>query len=426
MGAPQPAEELSRRRQLGAWYTPEALVDHVVSLALDARGLRRRGRALRVLDPACGDGRFLEAVRRRVGPVELTGCDVDPGALASSRDTLGDDAELIAADALSHDWAGREFDLVIGNPPFLNRLATLTSRGHRSRWGGGPYADAAAEFLALAVALTRPRGGRIALIVPQSLLTTRDVAPIRADVIERAALTHLWWSPTSMFDAQVRTAALVLTTGAAQGAVRRTYGPTFDERGATPLQASWGALLLDGDDAMQAPPSTRTVLGDLAVVSADFRDQYYGLVGAVGDEVDGPPLITCGLIDPGRCRWGERPVRFAGQRYNAPRVELSRLRPELQRWAASRLVPKVLVANQTRTIEAVIDRTGAWLPSVPVISAVPRDQRDATALDRIAAVLGSPQATAWVRHHAAGSGLSADTIRVSPRLVASIPVLDEH
>jgi hypothetical protein len=111
-------------------------------------------------------------------------------------------------------------------------------------------------------------------------------------------------------------------------------------------------------------------------------------------------------------------VRFAKQRFAAPRVALDRLSPTMQRWAAARLVPKVLVANQTRVIEAVVDRAGAWLPGVPVISAVPRPGVD---LDAIMTALASPAATAWVRQHAAGSGLSADTVRVSPALLASIP-----
>ena len=107
-------------------------------------------------------------------------------------------------------------------------------------------------------------------------------------------------------------------------------------------------------------------LGDIATFRADFRDQYYGLVGAVGDDVDGPPLVTSGLIDPGVCHWGSRPVRFAHHRYDAPRVDLARLSPEMLRWATQRLVPKILVANQTRVIEAVVDREGAWLPGVAV------------------------------------------------------------
>ena len=390
MGAPQPARAASaataatRRKQLGAWYTPDALVEHVVDLVLD--GATVGDAPLRVLDPACGDGRFLAAIGRRLaGRAELVGCDIDPTAVAAAQRSLGTAATIIHADALSYEWHEGTFDIVVGNPPFLNQLSRATTRGGRSRYGGGPYADTAAVFLALSVGLARPDGGRVAMIVPVSVLTTRDAASIRTDLLGRAALRHLWWSPTAMFDAQVRTATLVFERGAAQGDVHRTVGPSFAPAAAARLGRSWGALLLDG---------------------------------AVGDDVDGPPLITSGLIDPGHCRWGEQPVRFAKQRFAAPRVAVDRLSPTMQRWAAARLVPKVLIANQTRVIEAVVDRAGAWLPGVPVISAVPRPGVD---LDAIMAVLASPAATAWVRQHAAGSGLSADTVRVSPALLASIP-----
>ena len=92
------------------------------------------------------------------------------------------------------------------------------------------------------------------------------------------------------------------------------------------------------------------------------------------------------------------------------------LSPALQRWAAQRLVPKILIANQTRRIEAVIDRDGAWLPSVPVITCT------TDRLDDVAAVLHSDAATEWVRYHAAGSGLSATSVRLTARLLASIPL----
>ncbi|MEI6400753.1 MAG: N-6 DNA methylase [Actinomycetota bacterium] len=432
MGAPQPARAASaataaaRRKQLGAWYTPDALVEHVVDLVLE--GAATGDAPLRVLDPACGDGRFLAAISRRLaGRVELVGCDIDPTAVAAAQRSLGTAATIIHADALSYEWNEGTFDIVVGNPPFLNQLSRATTRGGRSRYGGGPYADTAAVFLALSVGLARPDGGRVAMIVPVSVLTTRDAESIRTDLLDRAALRHLWWSPTAMFDAQVRTATLVFERGATQSDVHRTVGPSFAPVAPARLGRSWGALLLDDDLADTGPESAggaastdgpATVLGDLAVFSADFRAQYYGLVGAVGDDVDGPPLITSGLIDPGHCRWGEQPVRFAKQRFAAPRVALDRLSPTMQRWAVARLVPKVLIANQTRVIEAVVDRAGAWLPGVPVISAVPRPGVD---LDAIMAILASPAATTWVRQHAAGSGLSADTVRVSPALLASIP-----
>lgn len=350
-----------------------------------------------VLDPACGDGRFLRAT----GLPSQTGVDIDPTTT------------FLHDDSLARDWGDAQFDVVVGNPPFLNQLSSLTSRGGSSKFGGGPYADAAAEFLALAIRLCRP-GGRIGLVLPQSLLSTRDAAAIRTAVDDAAALQWMWWSPTKMFDAQVRVWAGVWEVGGEQGEVRRAFGPDFEPLPAMPMPRTWAALLTGTSSAAHDGP----VLGDIARFTVDFRDQYYGLIGAVGDDVDGPPLITSGLIDPGRCWWGERPVRFAKQHYSAPRVAVERLSPSLQQWAAARLVPKILIANQTKVIEAVHDREGAWLPGVPVITCV-TDQPE-----RVLAVLASPAANEWVLQHAAGSGLSATSVRLNPRLLASIPLPD--
>jgi hypothetical protein len=217
-----------------------------------------------------------------------------------------------------------------------------------------------------------------------------------------------------MFAASVLVWAGVWEVGGEPGPVRRSYGPDFTALEPVPMPTSWSGLLTGSSPAAHDGP----VLGDIASFTADFRDQYYGLVGAVGDDVDGPPLVTSGLIDPGRCHWGERPVRFAKQRFVAPRVALARLSPTLQRWAAQRLVPKILIANQTRVIEAVHDAAGEWLPCVPVITCVTAEP------ERVMAVLASPAANEWVHHQVAGSGLSAGTVRLSPRLLAAIPLAD--
>ncbi len=380
------------RKQLGAWYTPPSLVEAVVREAVYPA-------ARSVLDPSCGDGRFLLAT----GLAEQTGVDIDAAT------------GFIHDDALQRDWGGERFDVVVGNPPFLNQLSSLTSRGGRSKFGGGPYADAAAEFLALAIRLTKP-GGRVGLVLPQSLLSTRDAAAIRAAVDDAAALRWMWWSNSHMFDANVRVWAGVWEVGdqatASSRLVRRAYGPDFEELPAMAMPTTWAGLLTGTSFAAHDGPT----LGDIATFTVDFRDQYYGLVGAVGDQEDGPPLITSGLIEPGRCAWGERPVRFAKQRFAAPRVALDRLSPALQQWARRRLVPKILIANQTKVIEAVHDVRGEWLPSVPVITCL-TDQPD-----RTTAVLSSLAANEWVHHHAAGSGLSATSVRLNPRLLASIPL----
>jgi hypothetical protein len=166
---------------------------------------------------------------------------------------------------------------------------------------------------------------------------------------------------------------------------------------------------------------TDGVLGDLAECTADFRDQYYGLAGAVEDGAEGPGrvrLVTSGLVEPARCDWGVRSTRFLKQRWESPVVVLDRLDGRLAAWAPARLVPKVLVGTQGRVVEAVADPEGRWLPSVPVISVVPREDR----LWHVLAVLLAPPVSAHAASTYAGAALSAQAIKLSARQVASLPL----
>ncbi|MCU1368184.1 MAG: hypothetical protein JWN39_3823 [Ilumatobacteraceae bacterium] len=437
--APRPAPtgydsglSAAERRRTGAWYTPPALVAHVVANAV---GEVRPGEVVSVLDPACGDGRFLlaaaSAIEAQGGVALLTGVDIDLGGLraagisASSAPVI----EAIEADALDHDWGDRRFDVVVGNPPFLSQLASATARRGRSRFGGGPYADAAADFLALSVRSATERGGRVGLVLPLALLTARDAGPIRSSATADADLEWFWWSDDAMFDASVRTCAVGLRRGghADRSPVRRASGSGFDGLPAvspppTSANEHWGWLIADVHGVPEVPAvrSTSTI-ADHALVTANFRDQYYGLVGAVSDEGDGPPLITTGLIDAGACHWGSRPTRFAKQAFAAPRVDRTGLAPFMQRWADRCLVPKVLVATQTRVLEAVVDEHGAWLPAVPVVRLVPHLDLEPVSVWEVAAVLTSPVASALIAGQSVGSGLSATTMRVSQRTLGALP-----
>ena len=103
------------RKELGAWYTPPALVTTLVRETL-FDGARS------VLDPACGDGRFLRAT----GLPEQTGVDIDP--------LTG----FIHDDALQRDWGDEQFDIVIGTPP-ASRLVRTASFANAT--GERPHID---------------------------------------------------------------------------------------------------------------------------------------------------------------------------------------------------------------------------------------------------------------------------------------------
>ena len=394
------------RKQLGAWYTPPELIDIVVDGVL-GDGAVEPGRTVTVIDPACGDGRFLTAVGDRIagggGTPDLVGCDIDGRALDSIADPR---IRRLHVDALTHDWDGFVADIVIGNPPFLSQMASGTTRGGSSRHGGGPYADAAVEFLALATRLARPDGGRVGLVLPQSVLGARDADPVRRTVGDSADLVWSWWSPSQRhFDASVNVCAI--------GLRRPSSAPTPPSAWTGIVTERLGIPTLD----IAALASTGT-LGERAGLNANFRDEYYALVPAVSDDADGPPLVTSGLIDPGVCHWGRRPVRFAKQDFAHPRVDLAALTGRFPAWARRKLVPKVLVANQTRIIEAVADPDGAWLPGVPVTTVTPIGDCDVW---EIAAVLTAPIASVAAWQRGAGTGLSTTSVRIGPAPLATTP-----
>lgn len=394
----------AERKRLGAWYTPPELVEIVTDGVLEGF-IPPHGRPVRVLDPACGDGRLLLAVGRRLCAsgvdVDLTGCDIDRAALD---EIDASNVRRLHADALAHDWGGEQFDVVVGNPPFLSQMATDTTRGGSSRHGGGPYADVAVEFLALAVELSKPDGGRVGLILPQSVLGARDTEVVRRRIAARSKLTWSWWASRQQhFDAAVNVCALGFESCPGGASIDWT-GVVTDQLGVPNLDL--GRLAITG------------TLADHADLNANFRDEYYALVPVVSDACDGPPLITSGLIDPGECHWGRRHVRFAKQRFERPRVDVGALEGRFRAWADRKLVPKVLVANQTRIIEAVADPDGVMLPGVPVTTATPTPRSD---LWEIASVLTGPVASIAAWQLAAGTGLSTTSVRLGPAVLGATP-----
>jgi len=391
------------RARTGAWYTPAHLVERLVSAALT--GFQPSTGAARIVDPACGDGRLLAAVAERLTlaghRVDIVGCEIDPAAIAEARLRLGPDATLIEGDALGHHWTPGSFDLVIGNPPFSSPLSRRgPSAPEPPR--GSPYADLATGFWDLALRLARADSGRIALVLPQSVLGSRDAEPVRRAVEATSRLLWSWWGEEPSFEAQVTVCAVVL------------------ERSSTPGPIDWTGVVVDrlGLPELPAGLATAGTIGDRVRARANFRDEYYGLVDAVTERGDGPPLVTSGLIDPGACLWGHRPTRFARRRFEAPTVDLDRLAPRFRSWAASTLEPKVLVASQTRVIEAVADRDGAWVPAVPVVRLMP--DGDCT-VDEVAALLTSPVATRLLWAASAGTGLSPRALRVGVRTLTALP-----
>lgn len=436
----------------GSFYTPPALVGWLLDRALPAGAALAASPPVGVLDPACGAGAFLVPVAQRLldaglpavdVAARLHGTDLDPVAVGITRlrlrALLGVDVPGVrVADGLAApapgDVPADVVDVVVGNPPFGGQLRRRTTRSRDAARGPGAYTDTAALFLRAALDRVAP-GGTVALVQPLSVLAARDAAPVRRALRARARLTAAWATTTMLFPgARVLTCAVVAraddrdapaprggTTVATWAGADLRRGPDvpLDDD----LDAPWGVLAAPAAGIPVVAPRTLGVLGDEVAVTADFRDEYYGLVPYVREAEPGDaPLVTSGLLEPAECCWGEVAARFAGTLYERPGVDVARLLADggpLAAWAGERRVPKLLVATQGRLLEAAADPSGEWLPSVPVLTVVPADP--ARTWHHLAVLLAPPVAA---RAGAAylGAGLSADVVKLSARQVAGLPL----
>ena len=435
----------AERRSQGAFYTPQSLVDRVIVLAAPHLPTDR---PLRVCDPSCGSANFLAGVARNLSithPIaSLEGADIEPFASHAAAEALRRDqitqpipARIRTGDALvgrvpdvPHDptladaaspsplhWESR-FDLVIGNPPFLGQLGAGTARSRTLasylRHASGDlikgYADAALAFLWRSILLAAP-GAIIAMILPRSILNSRDAAAVRSFAEAHAAIIAIEPIDDQRFDAGVQPCILVL---------RKREAP-LDQ---STFASTWR---LTRDTPPPAVRPSRT-LSEICTATADFREAYYGLQPYILDDPENnlddtrfPRLITCGCIEPRRSLWGTKPIRLFRKQWLRPRVDLAALRtaPAMRTWAEKRLIPKVLVATQTRDIEAVADERGHWLPVTPVISVYPKSGVSVAELER---ALSTPEASAAARTIAAGTGMSAHVIRLTARQVGQLPL----
>lgn len=202
---------------LGRHYTPAPLAREVVRRTLAP--LSGRG-PLRILDPACGEGVFLEEALRLLGPGhELVGVDLDGAALERANPLF----DLRHDDALRMDWGGERFDAVIGNPPWVS-FSGRHARPLRNEdkhflaeryetFAGWPSLHA--PFVELAVRLST---GRVGLLLPGQVRELAGYGPLRAFVRRNCTVLECPEYGEDAFEGVTQPCcALILERGASTG-----------------------------------------------------------------------------------------------------------------------------------------------------------------------------------------------------------------
>jgi methylase of polypeptide subunit release factors len=463
------------------FYTPAALVERVVDETLGpALARARRGPdgvpALRVLDPACGDGRFLVACRDRLAAAGvprqtavtrcLVGVDVDPAAAALARQALGPGADVRVGEALLGGVIEPgAWDVIVGNPPYVRSVrlkaedpalwARLRRRFEATSHGEW---DLYAAFVEASLTWAAP-GGEIGLVVPSRWLSARAAERLRAHLAARRAVRRVVdFGARQVMDGPTTYTCLLFLRAAPvdEVAVEREDGA-----GSVAASALGGApWVLTSRRAARRLERLRAAgpaLGAIARVAKGAGTNADDVFLVPADAAAGRgeavrvPCVRGRDVVP----WGLVPARDALLPYDGERLlgpeELRRLAPSAAAHLAARRAPlearergrfagaayyrwgrpqnlvwlrdpapKVIVPDAARAGRAALDREGRLV--IDTAYAVRPLEPGVTPVGLLLAVLNAPIVAEWLGQ--AGVPLRGGYFRMKTAYLASLPVPD--
>lgn len=491
----------------GVVYSPPEIVDHILARTL-AAALRGRTRDevadLKLLDPACGAGAILvgacrvlmrwhaEQGRGTLGDRldvlrdNLFGVDVDVRAVARTRQALLDcalegqtdlvkrdtrvlararaplEANIRCGDALVEDvFDWREvfgavferpepgFDVVVGNPPYLDSGWMSVHGADLRRWCAEHYTTARGNWDLYCVFVERSlqllrRDGLHAFVVPNKIASAPYARPTRRLMTGDHTLLQVRdYSGTSVFPEGIYPLVYVLRQGTRTDSVDRAAVLLERMRRCEGGYEIAEAVELPYTSHFPADGSVWRIFGTLGQASAVLeRFSHLPTLGevaevhggaTVSEAYDLPALITSrelpdagdlrilnsGTIDRYRSLWGRRPMRYLREDHAFPVVEGSAQSELPPRRLEQARTPKVIVAGMTKVLECVADEEGAVLAAKSTTIVVPRDKMPVAYL---AGLLNSLLVNLVYRAHFGGLALASGYLRVAPPQLRDLPI----
>lgn len=198
---------LTKKRALGQYSTPVRTVDYMIR---KIKTLTSASVPL-ILDPAAGDGIFIERLLRHGFPPEsVHGFDIDPQAVQS----IAHLPRIKHQDFLT--FTGGSYDCIIGNPPYKSKRESKYIKSRKAaleqQFQAIGIQNMYSMFIHHAIANVK-EGGVICFIVQDSFLTNVYYRKFRRYLLDHCLIEEILLAPRKLFHhthADVRTAIVTL------------------------------------------------------------------------------------------------------------------------------------------------------------------------------------------------------------------------
>jgi len=477
-----------RRKRQGSYYTPEAIAQFMVEATLGP-ACSAQSAVPTILDPACGGGVFLVVAYRylaqRYGPPRpaapapllgnLFGIDIDPNAVAVTRlalslavmetgsppevaqlsttvrcgNALVDDA--VAKTPASHPdltpfpLTRTQFDVVLGNPPYLDSEAMTRHLPHWRTYCRSHYQTARGNwdlfgiFVERALQLCR-QGGWHSFVVPNKLLSADYASGVRSLVGQTQIHQLRDYSRVTLFQAAVYPLVYVTKNCVAKNRPVASPGyltyevmgtleqPTATRRLCRSRLSSrqpWGLSLSRPQSwlaRLQTYPRLDSAVEVAGAASVSEAYQLQPLLQEQAHPSDALRFVNSGTIDRYSHAWGRKPLRYLGHRYSCPVVSRSDLATALPRRYQQSICPKLIIAGLTQRLECIWDGSGGLMAGKSTTVIVISPDQGSTLGPMLLGLLNSSLLTAYFQALFGGNALRGGYLRVGPPQVRSLPL----
>ncbi|WP_051206022.1 TaqI-like C-terminal specificity domain-containing protein [Butyrivibrio sp. FC2001] len=194
-------KHLQTRKSTGAYYTPGKIVQRLLGHLFEA-AILTDGQDKVILDPGCGSGNFLLCLPPGIPAENIYGYDTDEISVKLSRLNLAlkyrlpDMAfwqeHISIADFLHQDPEAKQFDIILGNPPWGSTFSPEERAFLKDEYGTAAERslDSYDLFIEQGIRLLK-NGGALSLVLPESVLLVKSHTLSRRLLLEKTKLTHL-------------------------------------------------------------------------------------------------------------------------------------------------------------------------------------------------------------------------------------------